>query len=406
MAINNTDYVSLRRLLEYHKEVVQPAIEDAGKVNDVGYMSSNVFQSFLKTYSDNGVDKQRAEIPFASNTAAGILSNTKFAEFDNVTGAATSAVFDNGNDALEIVENELKIPVVGATNGPRYGALSKDDYDLFNSAMRLFALDDTGTIKKPTFANKKLTLTYAKPNSPLAAGGYNTDGVDGIISAAFCTQIKEGLINAVTVDDVYDTPTISASTVNGVISRTLYIPMASTGGVEAGLLSNDDYKKITALDAVIGDVEDANGKNFINTLYEVVDFLNEYESSTNLMSLLNDKASLSGTNTFTNTNTFNNAVTVGGTLTVNASHYAEGPFYVENTFNVNSPIIFGDDSTYSFKNSNATKNLKLPFEVDGVGIAEFLTVVKYYGVNDILTSTGVLNECPKITAESFAGWLA
>lgn len=339
MAIDNanlTDYVSLRRLKEYHDNVVLNAIENAGKVNDVGYMNGSKFTSYLENYTVDGKTKQRAVIQAVSSTAAGLMTPA------NLT-------------ALNVA-------------------------------------------------------------------------------------VKS--VNA-TPSEAYKAPSIDAGV--------LYLPNASTADVTAGLLSNDDYKKIQTLYNVLGNEEDTD--TLLNTLNDVFTFLADYSEEADLLDVLNKKANLTNvstdpskptTNTFTVKNVFSNDVSFSGSSVSNVNvtlNYVNLTATNTTTLNLGiastnstlpalakyivddaattyySYLPLGNNKTYGFKFHTSdndysyylpamgTNDVDATVETGPSARNRYLTAVMCY--NEAQTPTCViskayLRECPPITASTFS----
>ena len=497
---NNTDYVSLRRLLAYHKEVVQPAIEDAGggfkkpeitEANGKKYVIVSELTPNTEYIIPAGVYIFHDQTAFDNSTthdwngdgSNGTLSYAKILRtFNNVSGYSLLAIggeaqlggrvafkawrvegtptigftsytvtddeYDKitkailgvriDNNTIAGTNNYANLPNVESltTSGPiKHGLLSKSDYDAFNAVK--------GAVTSAKFATDVLQPTVSNHTLSIPVIGSNTQATLGAVYYSDWHRFNNAANNAITAVKFGNTPVT-------ITDKTLTIPIASAN-TSAGLLSNTDYAKFNAVANVL---DDTTEDNVINRINEVFDFLNEYNESVDLATMLNNRAIL-------------NEVTEG----VNNTEYSSNTFNVENVFNklttfnnkvhFDKPVVsdeglyFGyrlngveivkdtdkrafvdshgvttyntdSDGGYIYTTSHeyfgvmcgrqnigdittyVDTQLLYPFryDVDDVVVDElYLTSVLHYDDNNTLTGTEHLCECEPITAASFATWL-
>lgn len=287
MATSNTDYVSLRRLVEYHNVVVKRAIEAGGTVRGVKFEGGSNL-----TIDDDKI----VIIPHASTSSEGVLTVAAFNTFNNKVGS------------IKLGNNIALTPTNGLVTIP--------------------------------------------------AASQNTDGY----------------------------------------------------------LTREDWKKIDAVYSVLGDPNTDDTGDALDKLYEVFTFLDDYKENTDLATLMNNKASLDGMNTFTNTNSFNGGVTFNsGAFFMGAQkeyRFGSGTvvsFYDGARFGDMSDYLklgradTDDGRIYSMSKPDGTK-LLIPISSVSQGASDYLTIVKVFGNTNSEsadTSIPVLKECEAITEALF-----
>jgi hypothetical protein len=190
--------------------------------------------------------------------------------------------------------------------------------------------------------------------------------------------------------------------------------MAYKENVTAGLISNADYKILKSVGTILGDAETSEG--VIDTLYEVIDFLDQHAAGADLANILNakadktdlsDYAELAGTNTFTGSNTFgqsdttkNSTVIFKAVNTRPSAIFAGGIGFTEA---VNTLTLGYKSNTLAFYSSNTTLNLPFGFANNG----DYLAIIRNYGEDGKTANTPVtvLSECEAITETTWATFI-
>ena len=380
-------------------------------------------------------DDKKITLPYANGASNGVLSSTDWSKFNNVAGAVTSVTASNSATNFGVSTNILTIPMASTTN-VEAGLLSNTDYVAFEKV--------TGAVTSAKFATNVLQPTIASNVLSIPIIGSNTSATVGVVYYSDWHRFNTTTSKAVTAVKFGDT----AATID---KNELIIPMASAT-TTAGLLSSDDYKSFKAVSDILGTANESDKANAIDKIYEVFEFLAEYDTEVDLATMLNNRAILNevaegaeganvtkySSNTFNVKNIFNNETTFNGIVyfddgmasrtssiyfgyeVTNGSAVQSGDNttiisrgsielgYYDSTANKRDSITITHDGIKLDNKAGTIHKLYFPIKEvlsdeindDTVGV-NYLTAVYHYDDDNKLEASPVLKECQAITADLF-----